>query len=258
MVTQGFTRLGVERGARWLRHGIFEHIRRKFVTQRREQGQLSSIRHASGFKITGHKVATHALVSAIKQLTIHPLKVHRQGNGFAHAGIFEFGQAGVKHEALKVTCVAVLELAFHQGAVDKLLTCVAPRPLARNEGLHQIKFARLESFELCGVVFVQAIGDAVKVEQTFAHIEFARPVVVVALVSHITTKHDTANFVGPASDRRICDDFVERFGSTVLHAPLAAEHRHAAYDQGQLWVGALEIKAHGARVHHRHAYHLGV
>ena len=250
MVTQSFTRFGVERGAGRLRHGVAEHMRRKFVTQGCEQCQLSSIRHARSFKIAGDKVSAHALVSTIKQLAIHPFKVHRQSNGFAHTDVFEFRQAGVEHEPLKVTRIAMLELALHQLTVDELFARVTPCPLTCNERLHQIELPRFEALELRSVVFVEAIGNAVKVEQAFAHIQVSRPVVVIALVTHIAAKHHMAYFVRSTANRCVCDDFVQGFRSAIFHAPLTTEDWHTSHDQGQLGIHALEVKAHGSRVKH--------
>ena len=143
----------------------------------------------------------------------------------------------------------MLELAFNQLAIGKLLTRVAPRPFAGDKGLDQIKLTCLEAFKLCRVVFVESVGDAVKVEHTHTHVELAPPVVWVTVVTDISPKNRGASHIGATGNRKLGDDFVEGLArGTVLLAPTRTEYWHGANDQGQFRVGTFEFKTHGSRV----------
>ena len=150
---------------------------------------------------------------------------------------------------MEVTRIAVFEFAFDQLAIGKLLTRVASRPFTGDEGLDQIKLARLEAFELRCVVFVEPVGDAVKVEHTRSHIDLASPVVRVAVITDVATKSCGACHIRATGNRKLGDDFVKRFtGCAVLLPPARAKHGHGTDDQRQFWVGLFEFKTDCAGV----------
>ena len=187
----------------------------------------------------------------VEQLAVHPFVVHGQANGLAHPRIFEFGQTGVEHKALKVAGIAMLQLFFDEGAVVKQFALVAPCPFTGHKGLDVVELARFETFKLRGGVFVEPVADAVEIEHAFAHIQVFRPVVVVTHILNIFAKVDLPELVGTRADRHIGDDLVQG----LVCAPLVAEHRHAAHNQRQFSIGAFEIETHLAVRDHHHAGH---
>ena len=133
---------------------------------------------------------------------------------------------------MEVTRIAVLEFTLDQLAIGKLFARVAPRPFTGDERLDQIKLTRLEPFELRGVVFVEPVGDAVKVEHAHTHIELASPVVWVAVITDVAAKSRRTRHIRPTGNRKLSDDFVKRFARcAILLPPTRAEHWHCADDQ---------------------------
>ena len=143
----------------------------------------------------------------------------------------------------------MLEFAFDQFAVGKLFARVAPRPFTGDERLDQIKLAGFETLELRRVVFVETVSDAVKVEHAHAHIEITPPVVWVTVITDIATKGRWTGDIRTTGNRKLGDDFVKGLaGSAILLAPARAKHRHAAHDQRQFRIRALEFKTDCAGV----------
>ena len=140
---------------------------------------------------------------------------------------------------------------MHQFGLDQITPVErtareGPGPLTRDERLHVIELAGLEGFKLGGAVFVNFVGDAVKVELPLAHIQVTRPVVRIAIVGDVLAKLHTADAVRAGCNRDVHDHLVQRFMNTPFQPPLVAEHRQAAHDQGQLAVGPDKIKANAA------------
>ena len=143
----------------------------------------------------------------------------------------------------------MLELTFDQLAIGKLFARIASRPFTGDKRLDQIKLAGFETLKLRGVVFVEPVSDAVKVEHAHAHIELAPPVVGVTVITDIATKSCWAGHVRSTSNRKLGDDFVKGLtGSAILLAPARAKHGHGAHDQRQFRIRALEFKTDCAGV----------
>ena len=242
-------------GARRLGHRT-KGGRGQVLAPRVHQRQFLLRRQAVRFAGGVAKQAVHALVRAIEHLSVHPLEINSQAEGFAHAHVLQQRAAGVEHIALKTRRQLVLELALDQFAGVELLAVHAPRPVAGAKKTHQVEFARLQCFQLGSVVSVDLDDDAVKVGRAPAHVQVARPITWVTHIGNVLAKTHRANFVRAAAQRLVHHHLVKRLGLAALHAPVAAEHRQAADGQRQFAVGLVEAVAHGAVVQHINPGHV--
>ena len=195
VVAQGVPRIDGQIRLGRLRNVLFENSGRQLGRQRLQQSQFIVAGSAFGLEVAGHKVPTHAAVGVVKQLAIQPLKVHGQRDRLAHTHILELVAAQVELKALKVARIAVRQLGLDQLATLECAAREGPGPLARNERLHVIELPRLEGFELRGAVFVNFVGDAVKVEQSLAHIQVFGPISRIAHIGDVFAKLHRADSV---------------------------------------------------------------
>ncbi len=144
------------------------------------------------------------------------------------------------------------KIGLEQFAVGKALALIALGPalgLVLDDG---IELARLEGFELGGLVLVQAIDHPVEVEGTAPHRQVLAPIRRVALEGDAAPGIVALDQVGPAGHRILEGQLVERYRG----GPFLREHRQGADNQRQLDIALLEIEPHRARVHHRDGLHI--
>ena len=227
-----------------------KNLRLQFVPQWLQQRHLVWLGQTFGMKLAVRKVAIHALVNAVKKLSVHPLKIKRQANRLPDTNVLKLRFAQVENVALKVTGVAVFKRALDQLARGELLARVLPRPVARDEFAHEVVFTRLKAFKTRGFVEVNLEGDAVEIKLPFSRGQVSGPVIRITHIGDVAAHFVAGQFVRARADGDVSDDFVERFATT----PLVTEDGHTAHHQWQFRVRRCKVKAHQPFADHDHTF----
>ena len=203
-----------------------EHFRRQLGFELFQLGKFRAFGFSGGRELGIGEDAGDALLRAEEQVFIEPVKIEHHAQRLTHAGILEFGAAGVEDHGAQPLGAVMRDFFLDHPALAERAAIIRGEPFMHVILMPQVIVARLESLQGNVVIAVISEGDGVKIIHADIDRQIFRPPVLHALVNDFAARHDGFNLVGSAAERR-----VERgFGHIVLEPVMFRQHGHHRED----------------------------